>query len=384
MQLLNFTQKLQVRKLTRAGISSLVMDPEATPAYLDYYYATDPSPDIQDTGSHIPYLSVFLPIFYTAVFLTGVLGNLVLMGALHFKRGSRRLIDVFIINLAASDFIFLVTLPLWVDKEAAFGLWRTGSFLCKGSSYVISVNMHCSVLLLTCMSIDRYLAILRPAASRKYRRTDCAYGICASVWFISCLLGLPTLLSRELTLIEDKPYCAEKRATPNKLMWALVTLIFTFFVPLLSIVTCYCCITRKLCAHYQQSGKHNKKLKKSIKIIFIVVAAFVLSWLPFNTFKLLAIISGLQQELYFSTATLQQGMEVSGPLAFANSCVNPFIYYIFDSYIRRAILRCLCPCLKNYDFGNSTETSDSHLTKALSNFIHAEDFARKRKRSVSL
>ncbi|XP_047578700.1 G-protein coupled receptor 15 [Lutra lutra] len=360
------------------------MDPEATSVYLDYFYATSKNPDLEDTRSHVSYMSIFLPVFYTAVFLTGVLGNLILISALHFKQGSRRLIDIFIINLAVSDFIFLVTLPLWVDKEASLGLWRTGSFLCKGSSYMISVNMHCSVFLLTCMSVDRYLAIMCPAISRKFRRRDCAYGVCASVWFISCLLGLPTLLSRELTLIDDKPYCAEKRATSTKLTWALVALIFTFFVPLVSIVTCYCCITRKLCAHYQQAGKHSRKLRKSIKIIFIVVAAFVFSWLPFNTFKLLAIVSGLQQEVYFSSAFLQLGMEVSGPLAFANSCINPFIYYIFDSYIRRAIVHCLCPCVKNYDFGSSTETSDSHLTKVFSNFIHAEDFARRRKRSVSL
>ncbi|XP_025729023.1 G-protein coupled receptor 15 isoform X1 [Callorhinus ursinus] len=286
------------------------MDPEATSVYLDYFYVTSKNPDLEDTHSHVPYMSAFLPVFYTAVFLTGVLGNLVLMSALHFKRGSRRLIDIFIINLAASDFIFLVTLPLWVDKEASLGLWRTGSFLCKGSSYMISVNMHCSVFLLTCMSVDRYLAIVCPAISRKFRRRDCAYGVCAGVWFISCLLGLPTLLSRELTLIDDKPYCAEKRATSMKLTWALVALIFTFFVPLVSIVTCYCCITRKLCAHYQQSGKHNRKLRKSIKIILIVVAAFVFSWLPFNTFKLLAIVSGLQQEVYFSSASLQLGMEL--------------------------------------------------------------------------
>ncbi|XP_010799324.1 G-protein coupled receptor 15 [Bos taurus] len=359
-----------------------VMDPEATTVYLEYLFVTSHNPDIEETHSHVPYTSVFLPVFYTAVFLIGVSGNLILMSALHFKRGSRRLIDIFIINLAASDFIFVITLPLWVDKEASLGLWRTGSFLCKGSSYVISVNMHCNVFLLTCMSVDRYLAIVCPAVSRKVRRRDCAYAVCASVWFVSCLLGLPTLLSRELTLIDGKPYCAEERATPVKLTWALVALIFTFFAPLVSIVSCYCCITRKLCVHYQQSGKHNKKLRKSMKIIFIVVAAFVLSWLPFNTFKLLAIVSGLQQELYLSSAFLQRGMEVCGPLAFANSCVNPFIYYIFDGYIRRAIVRCLCPCLKNYDFGSSTETSD--LTKALSNFIHAEDFARKRKRSVSL
>ncbi|XP_016075946.1 PREDICTED: G-protein coupled receptor 15 isoform X1 [Miniopterus natalensis] len=361
------------------------MDPEATSVYWDYFSVTSQNlDDMEEIDFHVPYTSVFLPVFYTAVFLIGVLGNLLLMSVLHFRQGSRRLIDIFIMNLAASDFIFLITLPLWVDKEASLGLWRTGSFLCKGSSYLISVNMHCSVFLLTCMSVDRYLAIVCPTVARKFRRRDYAYGVCTSVWFISCLLGLPTVLSREVTLINDKPYCAEKRATSIKLTWALVSLIFAFFAPLVSIVTCYCCITRKLCAHYQQTGKHSKKLRKSIKIIFIVVAAFVFSWLPFNTFKLLAVVSRLQQELYFSSSVLQLGMKVSGPLAFANSCVNPFIYYIFDSYIRRATVHCLCPGLKNSDFGSSTETSDSHLTKAFSSFIHAGDFARRRKRSVSL
>ncbi|XP_007532421.1 G-protein coupled receptor 15 [Erinaceus europaeus] len=360
------------------------MDPEATPVYLDYSLAASPEPAAEDGDSGAPSIAFFLPVFYTVVFLMGVLGNLVLMGALQFKRGSRRLIDIFIINLAASDFIFLITLPLWVDKEASSGQWRTGAFLCKGSSYVISVNMHCSVFLLTCMSVDRYLAIMCPAVSRKVRRRECAYRVCASVWVISCLLGLSTLLSRELTFLDGKPYCAEKQPTAMKLTWALVVLILTFFVPLVSIVTCYCCITRKLCAHYRQSRKHNRKLRKSIKIILIVVVAFVLSWLPFNTFKLLTLVSSLQQESDSSSAFLQQGMTVCGPLAFANSCVNPFIYYTFDSYIRRAVVRCVCPCLKDDDLASSTDTSDSHLTKVLSNFVHAEDSVRRRKRSVSL
>ncbi|KAG8509489.1 G-protein coupled receptor 15 [Galemys pyrenaicus] len=360
-----------------------MMDPEATTLYLDYPYATSPNPDVEKSVSYIVYKSVFLPIIYTAVFVIGVFGNLVLMSALHFKQGNRRLIDIFIINLAASDFIFLITLPLWVDKEASFNQWRTGSFLCKGSSYMISVNMHCSVFLLTCMSIDRYLAIVRPLIFRKFRRRECVYGVCASIWFSSCLLGLPTLLFRDLTFIDDKPYCTDQKLTFTRLTCSLGILIFTFFAPLVSIVTCYCCITKKLYAHYKQSGKHNKKVKKSIKIILIVVAAFVVSWLPFNIFKLLAIVANLQQELYLSSAFFQRCMEVSGPLAFANSCVNPIIYYIFDGYIRRAIVHFLCPCLKNYDFGSSTETSDSHLSKILSNFVPAEDFLRRRKRSVS-
>uniref|UniRef100_A0A6I8NWA2 G-protein coupled receptor 15 n=2 Tax=Ornithorhynchus anatinus TaxID=9258 RepID=A0A6I8NWA2_ORNAN len=328
------------------------------------------------------YTSILLPILYSVVFLTGVVGNLILMGSLCFKKGSSRRIDIFIVNLAASDFVFLVTLPLWVDKEASSGLWRTGSFLCKSSSYIISVNMYSSVFFLTCMSADRFLSIVCPSSSRRIRSRSFAAGACISVWLSSCILGLPTALHRTLTFTEGKPFCIDIGATPTKRAYALVSLIFTFFVPLLSILACYLSIMRKLCVHYQHSRKHNKKLRNSIQIIFFVVMAFVFSWAPFNTFKLLSIISGLQEDSFFSSRTLQLGMEFSSPLAFAHSCINPFIYYGFDSYIRRAIGQRLCSCLRSQDYGSSTETSESHLSKI--NFNYVEDSIRKRKNSVLL
>uniref|UniRef100_G1NNE2 G-protein coupled receptor 15 n=1 Tax=Meleagris gallopavo TaxID=9103 RepID=G1NNE2_MELGA len=257
--------------------------------YDDYYY--------EDSCQYeqLQHMTAFLPILYAAVFLVGILGNSILIIALVFKRRVQRLIDIFIINLAASDFIFLITLPFWVDKEASDGIWRVGSFLCKASSYIISVNMYCSILLLTCMSADRYLAIMYPSIARRVRTRSYSSGLCLCVWLLSCCLGMPTLLSRELNERYGKMYCTDKDVTKSKQITSLMILILAFFFPLLSILTFYCSITKRLCVHYQRSGKHDKKLRKSIKIVFIVVAAFVISWVPFNLFKLMAILLGLQK-----------------------------------------------------------------------------------------
>lgn len=288
----------------------------------------------------LPYKNIILPTLYATVFLVGTIGNGLLIAALLFKRRVQRLIDIFIVNLAISDFIFLITLPLWMDKEIYSGLWRAGSFLCKGSSYIISVNMYCSIFLLTCMSCDRYLAIMHPAVAWRIRSKHYAIIVCICVWILSCLLGLPTLLSRERRNYYGNPYCVDKETTFTQQIWSLLLLILGFFVPLFSILTFYCCITRKLCVHFQKSGKHDKKLRKSIKIVFIVVTAFVLSWAPFNVFKLLALVSHIQDLkppfcLPYKIAYL--GMELGGPFAFVDSCTRPFIYYYFDDYIRRAI-----------------------------------------------
>ncbi|XP_009504167.2 G-protein coupled receptor 15 [Phalacrocorax carbo] len=330
-------------------------------------------------------MSTFLLILYTAVFLVGIVGNFILIVALVFKRQVRRPIDVFIINLAVSDFIFLITLPFWVDMEVSDGNWRVGSSLCKASSYVISVNMYCSILLLTCMSADRYLAIMHPSIARPVRTRSYSTGLCICVWLLSCCLGVPTLLSRELKNQYGKTYCTDKAMTEDKQIMSLMLLMLAFFFPLLSIITFYCCIAKRLCVHYQGAGKHDEKLKKSIKIVSIVVAAFVISWVPFNLCKLMAILLGLLKQPDCSPYVIAQvGMKVSGPFAFANSCANPFIYYLFDNYIRRAMRQCLCPCMKIIMRGNNSDTLDSHLSHSLSNFGVGEYAARKRKRSLSL
>ncbi|NXU34899.1 GPR15 protein, partial [Drymodes brunneopygia] len=344
----------------------------------DYYYYDD-----QCQHQHLQHTSTFLPILYSAVFLVGIVGNSILIAALVFKRRVCRLIDIFIINLSASDFIFLITLPFWVDMEVSDQSWRVGSFLCKASSYVISVNMYCSILLLSCMSADRYLAIMHPSFARRIRTRSCFRALCICVWLVSCCLGLPTLLSRELKQQNGKTYCTDKAVTEDKQIMSLMLLILAFFFPLLSILTFYCSITKKLYVHYHKTGKRDKKLRKSFKIVLIVVAAFVFSWVPYNLFKLMAIFSRLLKDPdCFSGTVAQLGMKVSSPFAFANSCANPFIYFCFDNYIRRAMLQCLCTRVKTSS--NSSDTLDSHLSHSLSNFVAGKYATRKRNCSVSL
>ncbi|NWW12150.1 GPR15 protein, partial [Oreocharis arfaki] len=344
----------------------------------DYYY------DDQCQYQHLQHMSAFLSVLYSAVFLVGIVGNSVLIAALVFKRRVQRLIDIFIINLAASDFIFLVTLPFWVDMEVSGESWRVGAFLCKASSYVISVNMYCSILLLTCMSADRYLAIMHPSVARRIRTRSYSRALCVCVWLLSCCLGVPTLLSRELKKQDGKTHCTDKAVTEAKQIMSLMLLILAFFFPLLSISTFYCSITKRLCVHYRKAGKRDKKLRKSIKIVFIVVAAFVVSWVPYNFFKLMAILLRLlKQPDCFSGMVAQLGIKVSSPFAFANSCANPFLYFFFDTYIRRAMLRCLCPRVK-VSSSNNSDTLDTHLSHSLTSFVAGDYAARRRRRSVSL
>ncbi|XP_007435934.1 G-protein coupled receptor 15 isoform X1 [Python bivittatus] len=337
---------------------------ETTPSY-DYFYSLSPdAPEENCQVLKLPYMETFVSVLYIAIFLVGTASNGLLIGVLIFKQRVWRLTDTFIVNLAISDFSFLITLPFWVDKELASGLWRSGSVLCKGSSYIISVNMYCSIFLLTWMSGDRYLTIMYPSVARKIRTKLYPIFVCISVWILSCLLGLPTLQSRELRRYNNNTYCVDKETISSNWIGSLLLLILAFFIPLFSILILNYFIIKKLYVHYQKFGKHDKKLRKSIKIVFTITVVFLFSWIPFNIFKILALISSTQELkqpfcLHYKIAYL--GMELGGLLAFTNSCTNPFIYYFFDDCIRRATMQSIIPCRKTNRPGSSFASLDTCL-----------------------
>uniref|UniRef100_H3A197 G protein-coupled receptor 15 n=1 Tax=Latimeria chalumnae TaxID=7897 RepID=H3A197_LATCH len=354
--------------------------------HYDYFPSTSFPPEDQCSDFDLSLPHGLLPILYCLVFVVGAVGNAIVIGAIVFKRGVKRLVDIFISHLAVSDFIFLVTLPLWVDKEVVGGPWRSGWFFCKFSAYIITLNMYSSVFFLTCMSLDRFLAAVLPLQSRVFRTKHNAKVCCTCVWMLSATLAAPVLHSRVLKKYEEKEYCNED-AGSSTVAFSMISLIVAFFLPLAVILSCYCTIIWKLCHQWQKFHKQQQKLRRSLKIVFIVVVVFVFSWMPFNLFRALAIANNLQVEVTCQSYTLARlGMQLTAPLAFSNSCANPIIYAFFDRYIRRAMLQCLCPCIKPPAHWQSSDTSESHLHKSQSTFISSFPGTKKKNkvRSASL
>jgi len=70
--------------------------------------------------------------------------------------------------------------------------------------------------------------------------------------------------------------------------------------------------------------------KRVIKMLLIVVTLFTLSWLPYQTYFMAALMTpSINQFKYINLLFL-----LSHWLAMSNSCVNPFIYSIYSSKFR--------------------------------------------------
>ncbi len=128
------------------------------------------------------------------IFILGLSGNGVVIFTVWRAKSKRRAADVYIGNLALADLTFVITLPLWAVYTALGYHWPFGVALCKISSYVVLVNMYASVFCLTCLSFDRYLAIVHSLSSGRLRSRATMLASLGAIWFLSCLLAVPTLL----------------------------------------------------------------------------------------------------------------------------------------------------------------------------------------------
>ncbi len=139
-----------------------------TPEYADSYEYYDDNDTACDYSEWEPSYSL-IPVLYMLIFILGLSGNGVVIFTIWRAKSKRRAADVYIGNLALADLTFVITLPLWAVYTALGYHWPFGVALCKISSYVVLVNMYASVFCLTCLSFDRYLAIVHSLSSGRLR-----------------------------------------------------------------------------------------------------------------------------------------------------------------------------------------------------------------------
>ncbi|XP_043107342.1 probable G-protein coupled receptor 25 [Puntigrus tetrazona] len=319
----------------------------------DYYIHVENNSELLDMSR------IYIPVLYFIMFFTGFLGNLfviVVIGQRHKKNG--RLVDTFVINLAVADFVFVVTLPLWAIS-AHFGEWSFGEAMCKISSFVIAVNRFSNIFFLTCMSIDRYLAVVRLMDSKFLRSSNCAQITCGVVWIISFFLGIPSLVYRRLT---DNT-CSEDSKSSFVQGMNLLTIFLTFVLPVLILCLCYGSILVNLRRHCHTAGNSRAEARRrhSLKIVFAIIAAFLISWLPFNLFKSIQVFLLMSRgDISGEThVIIVNGLMLSCCLAFLNSCVNPAIYFFLDQHFRRRASNLCLSCLGQGDVHQSFISSNS-------------------------
>ncbi|XP_075603252.1 C-C chemokine receptor type 9 [Balearica regulorum gibbericeps] len=281
----------------------------------------------------------FLPVFFWLIFSVGTVGNALVVLVYCKYRFRRSMTDRYLLHLAIADLLLLFTLPFWA-KAASDG-WIFENFMCKVVNSMYKINFYSCSLFLTCISFDRYITIVQATKAKTPTRRRLLHSklMCLAVWLLSVSLCIPEIVYSQSTRVGDVTVC-KITYPPNVSMVFRVTILafkvtIGFFLPLLVMVICYALIINTLL-----QAKRSQK-QKSLKIITMIITAFLLSQFPYNIVLLVKTINMYTRVAYSCQAAdrLDIGLQVTQSIAFLHCCLNPFLYVFAGERFRTALCR---------------------------------------------
>ncbi|KAG6929846.1 C-C motif chemokine receptor 10, partial [Chelydra serpentina] len=294
-------------------------------------------PELCEKGSVRSFARTYQPAIYLLLSLLGMAGNgLVLLTHARYRQ-ARSVTDVCLLHLAVADLLLLLTLPFAV--AGALQGWLLGTDACRTLQGFYALNFYSGFLFLTCISVDRYMAIVRaPTACRLRPRARC-YGWLAAglAWLLSTLLALPRFVYSRAEARQGRSLCrvlfpagvskAAQGATN------LVQVILGFALPFLVMAFCYTAVARTLLAA-RSSQRH-----KALRVILALVLIFVALQLPHNLVVLLdtADLLGSREMSCAQSRRKDLALVVTSGLAFARCCLNPVLYAFVGVRFRKEL-----------------------------------------------
>ncbi len=294
----------------------------------------------------IQFGAAFLPAFYYTSFLLSLVGNGLVLCIIYKYEKLSTVTNIFLLNLVISDLIFTSSLPFWAVYHKSE--WIFGRGLCKlvGSCY--SIGFNSSILFLTLMTFDRYLAVVHAISAAQSRRTTYAFVSSAAIWVLSILASIKDIVLHDVMKGGDSLLCEMTGYHQSFLTkWELIGYYQQFFlfflVPLGIVLYCYIRITIRI-----MTTRITEKCR-AVKLIFVIVFTFFICWTPYNMVILLKAIKTSYGEQNDCSNALDYALYITRNFAYLYCCICPVFYTFLGKKFQNHFLKLLSkrvPCLK--------------------------------------
>lgn len=329
----------------RSSVTMNVEPKNSTSPYDDYYLESSSTEDYPDVfvcslQEVREFSRLFVPIAYSLICVFGLLGNTLVVITFAFYKKAKSMTDVYLLNMAVADILFVLTLPFWGVHHGT-GQWIFSNVTCKLMKGLYAVNFHCGMLLLACVSVDRYIAIVQATKSFRLRSRTLVHhrAICLAVWAVSILISSPTFIFSQKYNMQNRDVC-EPRYHPDSepVHWKLLVLglqlLFGFFIPLVFMMFCYLFIIKTL-LHAQNSKRH-----RAIRVVIAVVLVFLACQIPHNVVLLVTAANlGKVNRSCNSEKLMRYTENLTEVLAFLHCCLNPVLYAFIGQKFRSYFLK---------------------------------------------
>ncbi|KAM4739780.1 sphingosine 1-phosphate receptor 4 [Anableps anableps] len=276
-------------------------------------------------------MSVFL---FFSVFI--VLENfLVLVAVISRIRHSRRWVYVCIANITLSDLLtgaaYVVNICMSGSQTfhltPALWLFREG---------MLFVALAASIFSLLLIAVERYTTMMKPMPQKSTRKTYYRiYGLVVLCWILALVIGFLPLMGWNCVCSLDGCSTLLPLYSKSYIFFSLII----FFLILLTIGVLYGAIYSHVHKSAQLGPQRNRKRSLSLlKTVITIVGVFLICWGPLFMLLLVDFFCASRQ------CTLLYSADFCISLAVLNSGLNPIIYALGSSDMRKAMAELLCCC----------------------------------------
>lgn len=286
--------------------------------------------------------TVFLPIVYTVVFVVGLPSNGIALWVFLFRTKKKHPAVVYMANLALADLLSIIWFPMKIAYHIHGNNWIYGESLCKVLIGFFYGNMYCSILFITCLSVQRYWVIVNPMGHTR-KNANIAIAISLGIWLLILLVTIPLYLVKQTSYIPALNITTCHDVLPEEVLvedmfkYFLSLAIGVFLFPAILMASAYVLMIRTLksSAIDENSGKRRKR---AIKLMVTVLVMYLVCFTPSN---ILLVVHYFMIK-HWGQSYVYALYIVALCLATLNSCIDPFVYYFvsedFRNHAKNALL----------------------------------------------
>ncbi|XP_047432449.1 2-oxoglutarate receptor 1-like [Mugil cephalus] len=281
----------------------------------------------------------YLPFAYGTIFIVGLVGNVISISIYVTKLRPFKSSSIIMINLAATDLLYVLSMPFLVYYYTNGDSWTLGDFMCRFVRFGFHFNLYGSILFLTCLAIFRYVVVIKPLWAAQVQRKLWGIAACSAVWVIAAAEITPMLTMISMEVQNNKTYCLDFASTipVSDVRWYgwLLTAL-GFVLPLVVVFMCYIGIVKQLTKGPPVTSPCRKRARRVTVLILVV---FVVCFLPYHILRVLRIETRWNPETScIMERTVHAAYIISRPLAAVNTFFNLALYTLSGDQFRRAFV----------------------------------------------
>ncbi|XP_015345124.1 psychosine receptor [Marmota marmota marmota] len=271
------------------------------------------------------------PTVYIFVIFVSIPANIGSLCVSFLQAKKENELGIYLFSLSLSDLLYALTLPLWIDYTWNKDNWSFSPALCKGSAFCMYMNFYSSTGFLTCIAVDRYLAVVYPLRFSFLRTRRFAFMVSLSIWVLESIFNAVILWEDETTI----EYCDARRSNFTLCYdkyplekWQINLNLFRtctgYAVPLVIIAICNQKVYQAV-RHNQATESREKT--RIIKLLVSITLTFVLCFTPFHVMLLVRCILERNMNLEDKSGRQTYTMyRISVALTSLNCVADPILY----------------------------------------------------------